>query len=61
MNKTQLFTQITKCKILAKKHFDEYVRFKHIFQEPKYAEISYKKYIQMIDEIKICKLVLKDI
>ncbi len=59
MTKSQLFTRLVKCKVQAKKHYDEYVLRKHIFNEPVQAAVQLQKHDDLLAEAEICKLVLQ--
>jgi hypothetical protein len=59
MTKAQLFTRLVNCKVQAKKHYDEYVLRKHIFDEPVQAAVQLQKHDDLLAEAEICKLVLK--
>lgn len=59
MTKAQLFTRLVNCKVQAKKHYDEYVVRKHIFNEPAQAAVQLQKHDDLLAEAEICKLVLQ--
>jgi hypothetical protein len=59
MTKTQLFSRISNCRFAAKRHYDDYVLHKHIFNDAKRAALELQKHDYFLAEAEICKLVLQ--